>query len=220
MRECTWLLGTLLDDVDILVIRIDGKGNVLPAMIIFFDAKHGQSEQLKLAEKERMPRTVKVEYTQQRDQQAVSEMCFTGPDVKRCVLLPFGEKDIRRQDSVVQLLGVYNLRDDADTENKKWCSCGGFEKDNMILCDAANCETGWYHKRCADLSEDFEADHWLCRACESRHHVERSKYKNESFGDDALYESDRRIQCARKLDQVWAKHKWPERDTLRLLLAQ
>jgi hypothetical protein len=228
-----WLLHRELFGTDLLVVRVNAEGFVLPALVIF-NSSNWMSEDFKriiLEEKARMPQNVATEFRYSEDGNSVLAKCFeatggycTMSELQFCAILPLKSRgSIRGNDThakhktrcLEELLGLQELIDAAVKENERWCSCDGPEMDNMILCDSTRCNVGWYHKRCVGLDESYTGHDWLCPTCKRTNDVRFSQYDNEKFDSGIEEVSDMRIQRARSLSRAWRAHSWPDAKKVR-----
>jgi hypothetical protein len=165
---------------DLLVVRIDEEGNVLPPLIIFQDFDWDSDSFCRIITKEpaRMPLKVKVDFWELRVdfwerkgdfwnvddwEDKESRTClhkyfgrngFCVKDIGACIILPLDPKlnDADGESSLVDLLDLKSLLKKAWERNDKWCSCQKLtEEDDIILCDNTRCKIGWYHMGCLGL---------------------------------------------------------------------
>lgn len=232
-----WLLHRELRGTDLLVIRVNNAGYVLPALLIF-DASEWESPDFKrivYEERARMPENVETDFRYDKDKNSVLQKCFNGNDgyctmseIQFCAILPLKRKQRRSESTsarnhlqpLEQLLDLQKLVDAAEEANNIWCICQEVEgKGNMILCDSTQCTIGWYHKQCVDLDEDYSAHDWLCRQCKDKGNIFVSTYENETdFEDGILPASDARIQRTKSLSRAWNNHKWPDPKDVRAII--
>ena len=169
-----------LCDADLLVVRINVKGKVLPPLIIFqdFDWNTKMFCQIVTKESARMPLEGKVDFCEVKvdlweDNQNIWELdkesrtylhkyfatngaCVK--DIQACIILPL-DPNLYEAPSNFPLLNLLRLESfltEAWAMNEKWCKCEGSIEDDdiMILCDNTECEFGWYHiKCCCKVSE-------------------------------------------------------------------
>jgi len=120
------------------------------------------------------------------------------------------------------LLALPRLIGDAEKANDQWCECKAPYNEyspSMIQCDNVKCPMGWYHKKCGDLDEEFNADQWLCDQClRNWHSNELSDVENEEIDEKIREASDARIQRAKTLARVWEAHDWPSAEKVRHLV--
>ncbi|CAO2653299.1 Nn.00g027100.m01.CDS01 [Neocucurbitaria sp. VM-36] len=224
---------------DLLVVRVNTGGSVLPPLVIF-SSSDWISEDFRYIireERARMPHNIATDFRYDKDYSSVWQKCFdardgqcTLSDIQFCAILPLKHKRGMIDNTCAhtyfqpleKLLGLQALVDAAQHANELWCICQEgpeSERGDLILCDATNCTVGWYHKECVGLDEDYSGHDWICPTCkESRHNISWSKYDNGDFEDGILEASDERIQRARSLNRAWNNHRWPEPGQVRHLM--
>jgi hypothetical protein len=210
---------------DLIVLRIDGKGGVLPPLIIFQDAYWNSDNFRRIIEKERarMHSKVEVEFWKDENSQSFLYKCFGSEgylvrgDVQACIILPLDSK-LETADpetaSLLDLLDLPTLLEEARSEIKISCICGKAdrkESNMMILCDSTKCKYGWYHMNCVGLKDSFKSMEWYCESCKvlSENDRVRTTYDNGEFDADTYQASDERIQLARTMWKVWREHSKP-----------
>jgi hypothetical protein len=232
-----WLLHRGLTRADLLVVRVNNGGSVLPPVVIFrsSDWKSHQFERITREERARIPQNLATEFRYDKDRKSVLEKCFspttgycTVSDIQFCAILPLKRQrragaDVRvkkRLERLEQLLGLEELIDEAERAKYEWCTCHAPESEDMISCDATKCPTGWFHKECVGLDRDYKAQDWFCPGCKALGNIVFSTYDNneEKFDKDVLDKSDVRVQRARSLNRVWNNHKWPNAPEVRDLM--
>jgi hypothetical protein len=229
-----WLTHRGLRGADLLVVRVNTGGSVLPPLVIFNSSnwKSLDFEHIIREERARMPQNVGTAFRYSKDHISVLQKCFsatngycTMPEIQFCAILPLNRRrtidDTNAQKDfqpLEQLLGLQTLLDAAQRKNELWCVCQKPESGNMILCDATKCTIGWYHNECVGLHEAYDAKDWVCRACKKSSSVAFSSYDNEDFEKGILPASDMRIQRARSLNRAWNDHKWPHPRDVRDLM--
>lgn len=232
-----WLQHRQLYDSDLLVVRVNVEGLVLPALVIF-DSTHWESDDFRTIIREenvRMPQNIETEFRYDKDDISVMEKCFdatkghcTMQDLQFCAILPLkshkkersGASNIPRDDGpLTQLLGLQKLVDAARSAYERYCSCDRPETNHMIQCDSTRCKIGWYHYECVglDLNEDHSRHDWICATCKYSSEIRISKYDSKEFEDDVRQASDERIQRARSVSRAWRDHNWPDEKEVRKL---
>ena len=63
-------------------------------------------------------------------------------------------------------MGVMEEEDEeeADGDNRKYCTCRSVSYGNMIACDNDDCEYEWFHWGCVGMTKE-PAGKWYCEAC-------------------------------------------------------
>jgi hypothetical protein len=194
-----------LCDADLVVVRIDVKGEVLPPLIIFQDHDWDSDLFCQIITKEsaRMPLQIKVDFCEVKVdfweteddfwkvkdwQNTESRTClhkyfgtngYCVEDIQACVILPLNPKLNEFDFPLLNLLDLKSLLTTAWEMNDKWCSCKKSpEIDNMILCDNTGCNIGWYHMKCCGEVRDArlkDYKEWYCKKCQKLPKEERSK---------------------------------------------
>ena len=229
-----WLLDRDPYAGDLLIVRVDQDGSILPPLVVFNSHRWNRRDFRKVIKQERarIPDSVLTEFRVQQDKSSYVKNCvlrdpqyFCKPHIQFCAIIPMDRKayDSQRGPDYVEdaafgrfeeLLALPQLIKDAEKANKEWCKCKAHwnkYSPGMIQCDNLKCPIGWYHYRCAGLKEGREFDLWLCKQCK------RDRRSNELCDDDDDEEidenirdaSDNRIQRGKALARVWEAHKWP-----------
>ncbi len=175
-------------DGDLLIVRVDREGYILPPLVVFHSSrwKRRDFREVLKEEQARIPDNVLTEFRVQEDRTSYVENCvlqgpkyFREPQTQFCAIVPLDRRAYERQrglDSMEETpfasferrLGLPRLVRDAGKANDQWCECEAPYNEyspSMIQCDNLKCPMGWYHKKCVDLDEDFTADRWLCDQC-------------------------------------------------------
>jgi hypothetical protein len=224
-----WLLHRKLRGADLLVVRVNIDGSVLPPLVIFESPNWSSPDFQRIIREEtvRMPPNVEVEFRYEEDRTSFLQKCFdideghcTKSEIQFCAILPFKRKNIRKGDadpqtgfqSLEQLLGLQTLINAAQNMNELWCTCQGPEAGDMVSCNSRNCAYLWYHMACVGISGVNSAQPWVCDACEKGGNTELIRYDDDDkiFEDGIVEASDERIQRVRSLSRAWSNHKWPE----------
>lgn len=82
----------------------------------------------------------------------------------------------------------------------------------MIECNNAECNIGWYHKRCVKLRDDYTAEFWLCTRCQIYEEGDAEYYFNSNLKvkyDKEALASSNRVHFSRSVHHVWDKHTLP-----------
>jgi hypothetical protein len=231
-----WLLHRELRGADLLVVRVNIEGCVLPPLVIF-ESAYGSSPDFRYIieqERLRMPKNVEVEFRYDKNRTSFLQKCFsidkgqcTKSEIQFCAILPLrkrgtgqGDADTRTEfHPLEQLLGLQTLINAAQSTNKLWCTCQGLETEDMVLCDSTNCAYLWYHMDCENVSEVNSAQPWFCRACKQGGNIKLSSYDDDkNFEDGIVKASDKRIQRVRSLSRAWSNHEWPDPSKVRKLM--
>lgn len=235
-----WLQHRQLYGSDLLVVRVNTEGLVLPALVIFnsTDWKSDQFRKIIHEEKARMPQNVATEFRYNRHDISVLKKCFDATDgycnqrdLQFCAFLPLKLCERKRDEettiqrnggSLSQLLGLQKLIDAVRNTYKRYCSCNKPESGSMILCDSTRCNIGWYHYGCVglDVTEDHSRHDWICATCKRSSDILISRYDNGKFERGVSEASDERIQLARSVNRAWKDHKWPKAKEVRKLYGQ
>jgi hypothetical protein len=119
---------------DLLVVRIDKKGNVLPPLIIFKDFEWEDHEFCQITNEEsvRIPPDVKIGFWEDtKGRTCLHEYFGTNgycvkEDIQACVILPLDPElyDAHDKSSLPKRLGLDSLLTEAWAMNYKWCHCG------------------------------------------------------------------------------------------------
>jgi hypothetical protein len=225
-----WLLHRKLRGADLLVVRVNIDGSVLPPLVIFESANWSSPDFRHIIgeERARMPQNVEVEFRYNKDRTSFLQKCFdidkghcTMPDIQFCAIMPFKRKKTINGDadpqtefqSLEQLLGLQTLVNAAQSMNELWCTCQGPGTGAMVLCSSTKCAYVWYHKECVGLSEVNRAQPWICHTCLQKGNIMLSSYDDDddkNLEEGILEASDKRIQRIRSLSRAWNNHKWPE----------
>ncbi|KAH7078101.1 hypothetical protein BKA63DRAFT_552231 [Paraphoma chrysanthemicola] len=225
-----WLQHRQLYGSNLLVVRVNTEGLVLPPLIIFHTTNWDSQDFRKIIreEKARMPQNVETDFRYDENYTSVLEKCFnatkgycTMRDLQFCAILPLERRPMESNEETVavrdgttltQLLGLQELVDRIRTSYKRYCSCNGPDKGRMILCDSTRCNIGWYHFECVglDINADRSRDDWICATCKRSSNIRISNYDNEKWEPGISEASDRRIQRARSVHRAWKDHDWPE----------
>jgi hypothetical protein len=232
-----WLQHGQLCNTDLLVVRVNAEGLVLPPLVIF-DSTDWESHDFRRIireEKARMPPNVATDFRYDEDGVSVMKKCFVATDghcnmhdLQFCAILPLEVHGKRGNESrtmshnggsLTQLLGLQKLLDAARSAYERFCSCNKPETGTMILCDSTRCKVGWYHYECVGLAvnEDHSRHDWICATCKRSSDIRISKYDSEEFEEGVSEASDERIQRARSVSRVWKDHEWPEAKEVRKL---
>jgi hypothetical protein len=232
-----WLQHRQLAGSDLLLVRVNAEGLVLPALVIF-NSTNWVSHDLRriiLEEKARMPHNVATDFRYDKDDISVMKKCFdategyfTMHDLQFCAILALKsrkkksdkETTVPRDDgSLMQLLGLQKLVAAVRSAYERYCSRNGLGTCHMILCDSTRCNIGWYHYECVglDANEDHSRHDWSCATCKRSSDIRISTYYSEKFEHSVSEASDERIQRARSVSRVWKDHKWSEPKEVRNL---
>lgn len=221
-----WLMHERLRRSDLLVIRVNTGGAVLPPMVIFHSSNWNSEDFRELIheEKVRMPKWIETDFQYDDKGLSVFNKCFdaqsgfcTGSEIQFCAIVPLRTKLTTNEHSPLnnhfqpleELLDIRKLVNAAQRANKLWCVCQTLETPHMILCDAINCTVGWWHTKCAGVEDDYEPRHWYCKQCEFASNKKMSKYDTLTYETDDRDASDARIQRTRSLSRAWNSHSWP-----------
>lgn len=226
-------------DGDLLIVRVDREGYILPPLVVFHSSrwKRRDFREVLKEEQARIPDNVLTEFRVQEDRTSYVENCvlqgpkyFREPQTQFCAIVPLDRRAYERQrglDSMEETpfasferrLGLPRLVRDAGKANDQWCECEAPYNEyspSMIQCDNLKCPMGWYHKKCVDLDEDFTADRWLCDQClRNWKSNEMSYFEDKKISEKIREASDARIQRARTLARVWEEHDWPSAEKVR-----
>lgn len=238
LHNYIWLLDRDPGAIDLLVIRVDEKGDVLPPVVIFDSDgwEHPHFRYILRHERPRWHPDIITKFNFNKADHHYMWQCifkdpeyFCKPRVQFCAILPLDRDSYKRQraatnkqdelfDSLVTLLALPDLLADADHAYDKWCLCDAPWNEYsppMILCDNSKCRVGWYHMKCVGLDDWFETDNlWICPEClRTPFHTHVYSEDEGVEYDEALYEaSTARIQRTKTVARVWADHEWPYRD--------
>ena len=234
LRDYAWLQDMDPGDSDLLIIRVTEKGYILKPMLIFDSARWNIPNFRRILgdEEPRVPEDLIRKFTSDaRGRHHFSRSSYLRSGVQFCAIVPLCPTKYKRQRRLIEskdglfkplnsLLGISELLYNASNEAKEWCICrsecwesGG----NMILCDNMKCKIGWYHQRCAGVSEVSDSDsdsdcdyEWLCRKCARIPRRNLCIAEDMDMPYDKLAEaSSNRVQQAKALDRVWRRHNWP-----------
>ena len=243
-RDCfIWLLDRGRKSGDLVIVRVDENGSVLPPLLIFESSDWDQRDfrHIIKEEQKRMPDNALTEFRVDRNGCTYIESCVAAsPEYFRkpqshqfCAILPLDSRIYKRQIDfndagdtafarLESSLGLPELIDAAQQANDKWCQCQAPYNEyspSMILCDSLRCPMGWYHKKCVGLDEDFTAKRWVCKECLSKWHGnEYAKPESREIDDEIREASDTRIQRVKTFSRVWKNHHWPNPKKLRRLI--
>lgn len=228
-----WLLDRDTYARDLLIVRVDQDGSILPPLVVFHSHRWNQRDFKKVIKQERarIPDSVLTEFRVQRDNSSYVKNCvlrdpqyFRKPQTQFCAIIPMDLKAYDRQrgpdyveDTAFgrfeELLALPQLIKDAEKANKQWCTCKAHWNKygpSMIQCNYLKCPIGWYHHECVGLKEGLEIDLWLCKRCKNRRLNELCDFDDDEEIDEKIRNaSDNRIQRGKTLARVWEAHKWP-----------
>jgi hypothetical protein len=237
-----WLLDRDHYDGDLLIVRVDQEGSVLPPLAVFNSArwKRRDFREVIKEERARIPDNILTDFRVQEDKTSYVKRCvlqgpkyFREPQIQFCAIIPLDRRTYFRQRDLnpiedtafgrfEKLLGLPQLIWEAGKANDQRCKCKApYNKysPNMIQCDNLKCPIGWYHMKCVGLDEDFTSDLWLCRRCLKKWRSnELSDFDNEEIDGRIREASDARIQRAKTLARVWEEHDWPSAEKVRRLV--
>jgi hypothetical protein len=241
-----WLLDRGIRGQDLLIVRIDEEGSVLPPLLVFDSATWGDGDFRLVVQEEqaRLPKNISAEFRFSQDGRSFVKNCiarnpgyFREPQCQFCAIIPLDFKAYKRLlnaedagtavfEELELLLRLPKLIDAAQDANSRWCQCQAIYNEhspNMILCDNVKCPMGWYHKKCAGLHEDFSADCWLCSRCLDKWQGIETAVSEDELDDidEGIREaSDYRVQRIKTLARVWKDHKWPKPKKVRQQIDQ
>ena len=241
-RDCfIWILDRDPGGQDLLVVRIDEKGSLLPPLIVFNSTSWDKEDFQLVVEEEqaRLPKETLADFRLCQDGRSFLKSSiardpgyFRKSQCQFCAIIPLDSEIyqclLRSEDAghaVFEqfecLLGLPELIQAAQEANERWCQCQAVYNEhstNMILCDNVKCRMGWYHKRCVGLDEDFCADCWLCKQCLNKwQEIDPAWIGSDSENDidrKIRKASDYRIQRAKTLARIWKDHEWPSAEKI------
>ena len=242
-RDCfVWILDRDPGRQDLLVVRIDEEGSLLPPLIVFNSTSWEEEDFQRVVEEEqaRLPAGILADFRLCQDGRSFLRSSiarnpgyFRKSQCQFCVIIPLDSKTYQRLrrsedaghavfEQFERFLGLPELIQAAQDANERWCQCQAVYNEyspSMILCDNVKCRMGWYHKRCVGLDENFRADCWLCKQCLDKwQETDLAWIQSDSEDDideDIRKASDYRIQRIKTLARVWKDHEWPSAQKVR-----
>ncbi|KAF2180881.1 hypothetical protein K469DRAFT_793295 [Zopfia rhizophila CBS 207.26] len=238
-----WLLDRDLEGEDLLIVRVNDGGSVLPPLLIFDPAEWKDPDFRYIIEEEeaRTPEDVLVDFRFREDGSSYVKRSvvrdpgyFRKPQSQFCAILPLDPETYKRQRSasenqylafgpLEEQLRLPQLIKAAHTANERWCTCQAIYNEyspSMIRCDNLTCPMGWYHKKCVNLDENFEAERWFCKQCLKKWHrgINLDEYESEEIDEDMIEASECRVHRMKTFARVWKEHQWPDPEDARNLI--
>ena len=231
-----WLLDRDPLEGDLLILRIDTEGEVLPPLVIF-GSERWKNHDFKVVVKEeeaRMPDGILAEFRTRDDGSSWIRAYLAGrsgylrtAQIQFCAILPLdphayslqydlGDSDGKAFQRLESFLRIRRLLEDAKRANERWCKCEAlyikYYSPAMILCDNLKCPVGWYHNKCVGLDEDFKGQ-WFCKKCLRKwqaNELADADAKDDEINKKIREASDARVQRLRTLSRIWKEHEWPD----------
>jgi hypothetical protein len=212
-----WLLDRDTYAGDLLIVRVDQDGSILPPLVVFHSHRWNRRDFRKviIQERARIPDSVLTEFRVQQDKSSYIKNCvlrdpqyFRKPQTQFCAIIPMDLKVYNRQrgpdyveDTAFglfeELLALPQIIKDAEKANKQWCKCKAPWNEygpSMIQCDNSKCPIGWYHHKCVGLKNNLEYNRWFCKQCSrNRHSRKLCDSEDEEIDEDIREASDERI---------------------------
>jgi len=242
-----WLLDLDPSKGDLLIVRVDVEGKILPPLLIFEynDWEHPHLRYAITEEEGRAPDDILFDFRIHKDRSSYRQRCvdhkdgyFRGNQLQFCAILPLnpdtydehttkataGDAAFKKFESALKLPQLIEAVDFAN-RNWRWCYCDKTNNEHsprMILCDNLKCPIGWYHKVCEapdEPDEDISSRRWFCKKCLRKGH--RNKHllvERRDIDEDILLASDDRIQYLKALASVWKYHDWPSGEEMQYLV--